>query len=349
LGAHVVCRAFYLDDEGKKPAWMRSESTWSGDEKEDQVRALWESALPVPVVQAEVVGSPENMQTHNQADIQTIIQEQPHSFVIAGDHFQYEISKYTAMPIHMICSGAEQLVAPVELSVWRATTDNERKVKDKMGHTNTWEGENYDRIFNHVYGYEAAENKLLFEGSLGGVGRIPFLRYQLQYTFLQNGRIEVALTGRVKENCMWLQRLGFEFRLSPDHKEFTYFGQGPMENYCDMHLHTTTGWFNSTAKDEYFPYAMPQEHGNHTNCKYLEVENALTVRSEKAFEFNISQYSADELTRAMHIDELPVSDKVSMRIDYKNSGIGSNSCGPLLLEKYRLAEKKIAYAFEISF
>ena len=51
----------------------------------------------------------------------------------------------------------------------------------------------------------------------------------------------------------------------------------------------------------------------------------------------------------MHIDELPVSDKVSMRIDYKNSGIGSNSCGPMLLEKYRLNEKKIEFDFEISF
>ena len=94
---------------------------------------------------------------------------------------------------------------------------------------------------------------------------------------------------------------------------------------------------------------MPQEHGNHTNCKRLEVANAMTVHSSKAFEFNISQYSTDELTRAMHIDELPVSDKVSMRIDYKNSGIGSNSCGPMLLEKYRLNEKKIEFDFEISF
>ena len=372
LGAYVVCRAFYLENGAEKPAWMRSESVlrdresewlcselteqggksaWLGDEKEDQVRALWECALPVPVVQPESVGSsafgPSNMQPV-QADNQPNIQEQPHSFVIAGDHFQYEISKYTAMPIHMICSGAEQLVAPVELSVWRAPTDNERKVKDKMGHPNTWEGENYDRIFNHVYGYEAAENKLLFEGSLGGVGRIPFLRYQLQYTFLQNGRVEVALTGRVKENCMWLQRMGFEFRLSPDHKEFTYFGQGPMENYCDMHLHTTTGWFKSNASAEYVPYIRPQEHGNHANCKALYFENGLHFTTEEVFEINVSDYSTQALTAAEHIDELRKNGAVNVRIDYKDSGVGSNSCGPELMNKYRLEEKDIHFSFAIS-
>lgn len=51
------------------------------------------------------------------------------------------------------------------------------------------------------------------------------------------------------------------------------------------------------------------------------------------------------LTAAMHIDELKKSDVTHVRIDYKVSGIGSNSCGPDLIEKYRLSEKEIRYAF----
>ena len=47
------------------------------------------------------------------------------------------------------------------------------------------------------------------------------------------------------------------------------------------------------------------------------------------------------LTDAMHIDELKKEDATIIRIDYKNAGIGSGSCGPQLLEKYRLDEKKI--------
>ena len=282
---------------------------------------------------------------HNDA----VITEEKLHFVVNTNQAAITVSKMTGK-IESICvAGEELLKQPVKLSVWRAPIDNERTVKQKWGHDNVWEGENLDRIFDNVKEVTCEDNVINVRGTLAGVGRLPFLQYRVSYQFDRSGKMTVSLRGDVRENCIWLQRLGFEFMLNEKCSRFRYFGKGPGENYCDMHLHTTTGWFGSTAKDEYFPYAMPQEHGNHTNCRHLEVENAFAVRSDSVFEFNISQYSADELTQAMHINELPVSDKVSMRIDYKNSGIGSNSCGPLLLEKYRLAEKKIAYAFEISF
>ena len=51
----------------------------------------------------------------------------------------------------------------------------------------------------------------------------------------------------------------------------------------------------------------------------------------------------------MHIDELAENGAVNVRIDYKNSGIGSASCGPELIEKYRLNEKEIVnFKFYIS-
>ena len=142
------------------------------------------------------------------------IREKDNEYVIEGENYSYQISKYTALPVHMIRQGVEQLMAPVELSVWRAPIDNERKIKNKLGHPNVWEGENYDRIFNHVYLHRMNEKQLYFEGSLAGIGRKPFLYYELQYEFERNGRIHVELNARVRENCMWLQRFGFEFKLT---------------------------------------------------------------------------------------------------------------------------------------
>lgn len=103
------------------------------------------------------------------------------------------------------------------------------------------------------------------------------------------------------------------------------------------------GRFESSADKEYVNYIMPQEHGNHTKTKWLEVQDSLHFEGD--FEFHVSHYSADMLTTAMHIDELKKSDVTHVRIDYKVSGIGSNSCGPELIEKYRLSEKEFRYAF----
>ena len=94
---------------------------------------------------------------------------------------------------------------------------------------------------------------------------------------------------------------------------------------------------------------MPQEHGNHIETKLLEMSDGLVFTSDSGFEFNVSHYSSKALMEAKHIDELKKEDATIIRIDYKNSGIGSNSCGPVLLEKYRLSEKRIEdFTFYIS-
>ena len=71
----------------------------------------------------------------------------------------------------------------------------------------------------------------------------------------------------------------------------------------------------------------------------------LEFAAEHVFEVQVSSYSADALTTAMHIDELKKNGAVNVRIDYRGSGLGSNSCGPELLEKYRVGEKAFRFVF----
>ena len=65
-------------------------------------------------------------------------------------------------------------------------------------------------------------------------------------------------------------------------------------------------------------------------------------------EISVLHHSIEALTAAEHTDELKKSDGTQVRIDYKVSGIGSNSCGPELNEKYRLNEKDICFKFILS-
>ena len=122
---------------------------------------------------------------------------------------------------------------------------------------------------------------------------------------------------------------------------------GPAESYCDMSRHSKIDWYESNADSEYVPYIMPQEHGNHTKTEVLEMKNGLKFEAETEFDMNVSHYTEEMLDKAKHIDELKKDIGTNVRIDYKNSGIGSNSCGPQLLEKYRLSEKDIHFVFYI--
>lgn len=316
LGAFAVCRMF--DAEGEEVA-------------------MTELVLPVSV---------NEIANANAFDKVCITEDSQNYTVVTGDA-KYVVSKHTG-EIQSICKGGdEKLLSPVKLTAWRAPIDNERKVKNKWGYNNHERAENLDRTFNNVHEVVRENNMITMHGSLSGISRVPFFKYTLTLSFFNGGKMHVGLEGSVRENARWLPRLGFEFTTPEENEAFSYYGKGPMENYCDMNVHVTTGFFESTAKAEYVPYIMPQEHGNHTACKLLNQKNGLCFEADDVFEINVSQYTSHALTKATHWDELELNHAVNIRIDYKNSGVGSNSCGPDLIRKYRLQEKEIVFGFVV--
>lgn len=316
LGAFVVCHL--LDEAGEEAA-------------------MTELALPVKIKAKEKTNASDKV----------CITEDKHRYLVMTGDAQYEISKDMGELISIRKNGVDKILSPMKLTAWRAPIDNERKKKSQWGREDGSKstGENLDSIFNNVYEVAREENEIIIRGALAGVARMPFFQYTLTLSFYNEGKMHVQLSGDVREKCVWLQRLGFEFVTPEENDAFRYYGRGPLENYCDMHAHTTTGFFESTAKAEYVPYIMPQEHGNHTACKLLQQKNGLNFEADSVFEINVSEYTTQALAKATHWDELESNHAVNIRIDYKDSGVGSNSCGPSLIEKYRLAEKEIEFGY----
>ncbi|MBE6728100.1 MAG: hypothetical protein E7562_05595 [Ruminococcaceae bacterium] len=115
--------------------------------------------------------------------------------------------------------------------------------------------------------------------------------------------------------------------------------------YWDTYF-TNVGLYESNSEKQYVNYVRPQEHGNHNKTKMLSI-GKMKFGSKGEFEFNVSNYSADVLYKAEHTDELTCDQNTYLRVDYKVSGIGSNSCGPELKDKYRFGEKNIKFDFFI--
>ena len=95
-------------------------------------------------------------------------------------------------------------------------------------------------------------------------------------------------------------------------------------------------------------YLRPQENGSHYGCEYVQVSGPdcrLTVYNDTPFSFNLSPYTQEELTVKAHNYELEPCGSTVLCVDYRQSGIGSNSCGPQLIEKYRLNASHYSYSF----
>ena len=255
--------------------------------------------------------------------------------VIEGEGFSYQFNLHYGQLEKL----GEFLKSPLQLTVWKAPTDNERVLRDK------WiKEEKYDRTHNKVYEYAIEGNTICVKAALASVSKLPFFRYTAEYTFQADGRVDVKLDGNFEQSRTFLPRLGFEFKAAE--KDFTYFGYGPYESYIDMHHASWMGMYESSAEKEYVPYIKPQEHGSHYNTKYLSLGGYEFV-SEQGFSCNVSEYTGKELTAKAHGFELVKDEYTNVRIDYKVSGIGSNSCGPELLDKYKMKDKNVSFAFSI--
>ena len=267
-------------------------------------------------------------------------------FVYAkGENFEYRFNKQLGNFDSIKINGEEMLVAPIRLSANRAFTDNDRRVVHLWAKTNEWQGENLDYQFTNVYDVNVKNNVITAKASIAGISRLPFFRFKLKISIFSNGQINYQLDGDVREDAIWLPRIGFEFALNKKNQSFKYFGMGPYENYIDMSHHVKQDWFESTANDEYVNYVRPQEHGTHGKVRVLNIENKMEFSANKCFDINVSKYSINQLDKAKHTDEIGDSYATHVRIDYKNSGVGSASCGPDLEPQFRLSEKKIQFNF----
>ena len=260
-----------------------------------------------------------------------------------GETFRYTFSKHYGAFVSMIVNGREQLAEKPILTAFRAPTDNDRDTRYMWQQLDEWRGENLDKSSVKVYDCRLEEGCIVVTGALSGISRAPLMKFTQKISVCQDGTVITELTGDIRKDAFWLPRMGYEFSLPEEVSAFAYYANGPFESYRDLCHAGRIGLFESSADKEYVHYVRPQEHGNHTSARWLQIGDLEFTAEE--MEFNVSRFSTAALTKAEHTDELVTDGKTHLRIDYKVSGIGSNSCGPELEKPYRLAEKEIFFRF----
>ncbi len=273
------------------------------------------------------------------------ITEDKEFYTIKGKDFVYKYSKIYGTITSACISGKEQLDDRMGLSVFRAPTDNDRRIRDNWVQGESWKSENLNRLFVKIYDTTLDGNRIITHGALSGVSRLPFLNFTSITDFSGDGKVSFKIAAKVRKSAFWLPRFGFEFSVPCENAEFKYFGIGPNESYIDMKHGGILSMYKSTAEREYVKYIRPQEHGNHTGVRMLEIGNM--IFEGKNLDICVSQYNSEILNKAEHTDELYKTGKTYVRVDYKMSGIGSNSCGPKLPPEYSLSEKEFEFKFSM--
>lgn len=275
------------------------------------------------------------------------VAEDDTSVIIKGKTFTYTYSKKNGMFGSLVFAGREYINRPMELNIWRAPTDNDMYAKIE------WKKAKYNEAYVRAYETDIIQSEKCVEISVKTSMSAASIQKILDADIVWKIDCMGGITSSIKvvkdEEFPDLPRFGIRLFLDKKLENIAYFGMGPYESYIDKHQSTSHGIYRAKLSEMHEDYINPQENGSHYDCDYVELANGqfgMVAAAKKTFSFNASVYTQEELEKAAHNFELKESDSTVLCLDYALNGIGSNSCGPVVTDKYRFDD--IKFDFDIS-
>lgn len=246
-----------------------------------------------------------------------------------------------------------------QLNIWRAALDNDGiryflRFYELLEHPlGNWLKKGYNKAEILTKNIQIGENEVVLEQNLTVAG-ITDTAIKCTQTIkpVANGSIETHFIVDVPPQFSDLPRIGIKLKLPKNFTNVEYFGMGPMENYIDRCAAATPGLYQSTVKDMYTPYILPQSNGNRTQTEYVSISPdngvGLKVSMPGKMEFSVSQFSEEQLFKADHTCDLKAEENIIMYCDSKQRGVGTKSCGPDTMEQYQLKPGKYEFILRFS-
>ena len=347
-----------LQGEGERLLTLRfrqvADTLWApaGHEVAWAQLALPAQADAAPVASA--AGGAENVSVHDDGSTITL------TAAADGRTVRAVFDKASGVLTAYGSEGENLLVGGPQLAVWRGATDNdgiklmlEWQRNKPLVH---WLALGLDKLQHRLEGMRVLETD---EGlpaievvqSASGRGQWDDFTHTQRFTLQPTGELLVQNEVRLGEGVSDPPRIGVSLALPPGREELAWYGRGPWENYVDRKASALTAVYHSSVTQEYVPYIMPQEHGHKTDVRWLQLTDGsgtgLRVEGEPTIEFTASHFTAEELYAARHTTDLQPRPEVILNLDAGQRGLGTASCGPDTLDKYRLLEREYQFVYRL--
>ncbi len=242
-----------------------------------------------------------------------------------------------------------------QVSIWRAPTDNDG-IKNLLHigkfHKRAlaiWLESGLDKYAAQPGKLSVAGNRIKLSTVSAKPDGGPEVIHECVYSPLSDGSILAENTFIVPDELNDLPRLGVVMELPYSMDQVEWYGLGPHENYIDRKAGAWMGNFKSTVGEMYVPYILPQENGNRTGVKWASLTapdgSGVLITAPDTMEFSVSRFSAMQMYRARHTNELEPEGKIFLNLDYRQRGLGTASCGPDTLDEYKIKPGKYSFRY----
>ena len=241
------------------------------------------------------------------------------------------------------------LIEDMRFQAFRAPTDNDAHSPCVLGES-TWFSHGLDHLTRcccereitvHKEGWGELRNLCRYQAGAGS------FQVDLRLFLYGDGRVRTDCTVTPDGKLPELARMGLCLLADPRYTEMDWYGRDPLETYPDRKQGGIIGaWREQIGKQ--FSYIRPQEFGLHQDCRSMVLASereSLRVESACTLAMSALPYSAQALWEAAHPRELSGKERIYLNIDYAHRGLGNSSCGPDVLEEYRIKAKEIRFGF----
>lgn len=236
--------------------------------------------------------------------------------------------------------GREYLAGKTRLQIMRAPIDNDRNI------VREWEEVRYPYTEFFATETEKEGESVRVKGVIAADSLRPAADVEILYTPVAGG-LEISCDVRCEGQFPRFPRFGFSFDVDPALVSAEYFGRGEGESYPDRNLAAPVGLYFARADEMNYMYPKPQESGSRGGSRFIRLSDekgGLMADSETDFSFQVTPYALEDYKA--HAADMEDTGKLYLNVDYKMGGVGSNSCGPALDQKYWV-ERVFSFRFRL--
>lgn len=271
---------------------------------------------------------------------------------VNGKGFSMQFDKREGGVSSLVYNGVEYITRAPKVSFFRAHTDNDTGAGYPCENAQ-WQ---IAGKCAKLLGFETKENADSLEVTFKFLApTVPSFEYKVTYIAYFDGRLGVKAEYDGVKGLSDMPVFAMDFKMKKQYDKFTFYGMGPDENYIDRNNGARLGLYTLTALENFTKYLNPQECGNRTGVRYVNVyeENGAGLNftaTENPFEMSVLPYNAYELDNAMHRDELPDSTYTWVRIAAKQMGVGGDdSWGAPVHKEFKInSEEAMSLEFIVS-
>lgn len=282
----------------------------------------------------------------------TVTEDQA-SVIISGDGYTITFSKQGMLESWLL-DGKELIVNGPVLNFWRPPTEND--LKDQNAYRK-WKEAGLDSLDHRLSGFTTSrddEDRLLLTSAFDLHNNQQELIFQVKisYRLYGDGKMQVEVLADPADKAEYLAKSGMQFRLPGSQLNVEWYGMGPHETYPDRQSSGRVDVFRKTVDELWENYIVPQENGNRSQIRWVSISDdqgyGLRFSAPDPMNFSAYPYNDASIAGAKHTWQLEEQDYITFNFDYRQSGLGTATCGPGCRPAYLLPAEKTSFSFTIS-